>query len=1039
MSSPIKHEHIEEHMHRALRRSTATHPRQMEIKHKIYRSSQEIIYTPEDALTQGVSIVKAIEESIARLHITNVLRRKVWEHEIQRQGAPTTIIAVCGATGAGKSSLLNAVLGDNIVPTSGSQACTAVVTEIGYHAKATIDAIVSFLPEVEWKRELTILLEDLTDENVRKVTGRKSGVDVTLNKIQAVYPSIPHAKLAEMSTDEIISHSPEIKALLGTKQHISAVNSSTFGKEIAEYIDSKGQNSGQEKEKAAWWPLIAKVQVFCSSPALSTGAILVDLPGVADVNSARDKIANGYLEKCDCVWILAPITRAIDDKAAKNLMNDAFKAQLMMDGLYDGSTITFIATKCDDVHSEEIINDLGLKKDPKLEKILQYLLHCDGKIQKWLKKKQEVESEIEGNDKEHNCLKNHLKQYKAQLTALENGEDLAVAFFDESVIQKFSSNKRKHAAGGQDSRKKMKSGSVDDEETSSSDNDTTSISSLTTDPEDTAEEKTDDAGQRLRIKIETMESSLQMLLQSSNNLLKKQAEVSRILQSLQDEKLVLEQEKKTFCSLKRSESSCKQLKEDFRTGLKEFDDDEALQNDGENFDPDEDQRDYDMIDLPVFACSSRDYIFLNENNGSGQPACFSRIEDTGIPDLQKWCRQLPVTSRNRIVHTFLERLKNFASTVYTYVQSFNTDPALQDDREQLRRRWESITSDSLSKDRGSVPTDKHDIQPDWQQWYRDAVDTKVNVKVDVERDDPVPEAQLGISLQLTKAFKTLAHDQGGTLWTYLLSNLRKTCSAGAQKANSAAMKTCDDFAGPMNVQRYRKILEKLGCWQQWDFNEELLKPFHLHIAKTWMKVFKTHHFLSVDKVARNTISSVLDEIKRSAPLGLKEHLEDRKQVCLQEASIALQETLEVVRDTLNSEQKKGNRSLGLHIQGVLEDGYKDASQQRGRGSGLRQKAIFRDYLQAKRDKIFDGVLRNVMGRLFVVSTTVEQVLEKNLTALAEKIEVNVSEIWENTAGQNDPLRVKDRSAAIADMSEIVKQIQFWVEAEQRARDVAQAP
>ena len=127
----------------------------------------------------------------------------------------------------------------------------------------------------------------------------------------------------------------EIARLLGTTKHISTPDSKTFAKEISKYIDSKDQKRGDKKDKKkdkdkakskdkekkddgpAYWPLIRQVRVWCDAKALSTGAILVDLPGVADANAARNTIAKDYMKKCDCVWILAPITRAVDDKTAR--------------------------------------------------------------------------------------------------------------------------------------------------------------------------------------------------------------------------------------------------------------------------------------------------------------------------------------------------------------------------------------------------------------------------------------------------------------------------------------------------------------------------------------------------------------------------------------------------------------------------------------------------------------------------------------------------------------------------------------------------
>jgi hypothetical protein len=77
---------------------------------------------------------------------------------------------------------------------------------------------------------------------------------------------------------------------------------------------SKNKVSHPKKEQfnsdgPAYWPLIRQVRVRCNARALATGAILVDLPGVADANAARNSIAKEYMKKCDCIWILAPITR----------------------------------------------------------------------------------------------------------------------------------------------------------------------------------------------------------------------------------------------------------------------------------------------------------------------------------------------------------------------------------------------------------------------------------------------------------------------------------------------------------------------------------------------------------------------------------------------------------------------------------------------------------------------------------------------------------------------------------------------------------
>lgn len=115
----------------------------------------------------------------------------------------------------------------------------------------------------------------------------------------------------------------------------------------------------------------------------------------------------------------------------------------------------------------------------------------------------------------------------------------------------------------------------------------------------------------------------------------------------------------------------------------------------------------------MFTCSARDYVrikglscklplphFLNsltgQVKGDGDPTCFSNVVDTGIPDLQKWCHSLTVSSRERAARNFLTQLKTFANSVKTYVQGIGEVTDL--DREVLREKWESNLLDNEDED-----------------------------------------------------------------------------------------------------------------------------------------------------------------------------------------------------------------------------------------------------------------------------------------------------------------------------------------------------
>lgn len=66
-----------------------------------YTSVQDIKYTPEKALSEGLGMVKAIKKCISKLDLGSKMRKDVWLREVahlESQGAPTTLIAVCGGT-----------------------------------------------------------------------------------------------------------------------------------------------------------------------------------------------------------------------------------------------------------------------------------------------------------------------------------------------------------------------------------------------------------------------------------------------------------------------------------------------------------------------------------------------------------------------------------------------------------------------------------------------------------------------------------------------------------------------------------------------------------------------------------------------------------------------------------------------------------------------------------------------------------------------------------------------------------------------------
>lgn len=140
------------------------------------------------------------------------------------------------------------------------------------------------------------------------------------------------------------------------------------------------------------------------------------------------------MKQCTGLWIVTPITRAVDDKAAKNLLGETFRRQLKFDGTY--SAVTFICSKSDDISITEAIDSLELQ----------------GQME-------EYDDEFVSRNREQREVKNKIKKLKVDKEDLTDASEEAEQNLEkwealkdkvedgESVyLPAASSNKRKHLA-----------------------------------------------------------------------------------------------------------------------------------------------------------------------------------------------------------------------------------------------------------------------------------------------------------------------------------------------------------------------------------------------------------------------------------------------------------------------------------------------------------------------------------------------------------------------------------------------------------------
>ena len=56
--------------------------------YKVYERAEDIQYAPEEALKEGIGMVKALKANIKRVDLGSKMRQDVWQKEIEKYVSP---------------------------------------------------------------------------------------------------------------------------------------------------------------------------------------------------------------------------------------------------------------------------------------------------------------------------------------------------------------------------------------------------------------------------------------------------------------------------------------------------------------------------------------------------------------------------------------------------------------------------------------------------------------------------------------------------------------------------------------------------------------------------------------------------------------------------------------------------------------------------------------------------------------------------------------------------------------------------------------
>ncbi|XP_039681444.1 nuclear GTPase SLIP-GC-like isoform X2 [Perca fluviatilis] len=274
-----------------------------------------------EILTKVKSIMSLVKKRLPAQDnkLNNFLKDKINDLETDKR----EVVGVFGRTGAGKSSLINAVIGaKNILPTGDVSACTSVMIKVEANTDAnkrnkTYQADIEFITKEEWKDELFHFLGD-------KAGQEDDDYPDFDKKLSALYGK----KEKENKTSEMLMEKKYFKEILefleNKKKILTCESAEKLSTTLARFTRVPRRDSKDEESLKSWfWPLVKCVTVRVPNNDLLQHVTLVDLPGNGDRNKSRDKMWKQLVGSCSTVWIVTDINRAAGEKEPWEILESA--------------------------------------------------------------------------------------------------------------------------------------------------------------------------------------------------------------------------------------------------------------------------------------------------------------------------------------------------------------------------------------------------------------------------------------------------------------------------------------------------------------------------------------------------------------------------------------------------------------------------------------------------------------------------------------------------------------------------------------------
>ncbi|TVY41981.1 Nuclear GTPase SLIP-GC [Lachnellula occidentalis] len=605
-------------------------------RHCTHLSHAAQIEIKEQAVKDAAVCLRDITQTL-KLHYAQVTSSQKWLQRIETIRKDKldcrVLIGFIGVSGAGKSSLINAILGlDDLLPADDEKACTAAPVEISQnHDKDTSKAFTALIERVsedEWRVELEALYQDVSDkadnkdgEDGEPDLERDLRIKSSFQKLRCVYPHVNRIEdLRKYSVESFLTH-PNVRDILGKSEHLSDPILDGFAAKIKSFIDSSS-SKGEGGNLFAQWPLVKVVRLLVKSDILKHGVVLVDLPGSMDTNLACGAIAESYQQNLKVTCVVAPTERAVSDKPAQDLLGRATQRTLRLDDRFSSESLCFIVSKTD--------SSLNIPR----------YIRTHPNVEVALSDEFEMEARFNG-------LLNEAKEYCAER---KEAQTITQALLNQLSMEYMNMPQAAKLKVGRPKKRKR-----DDKDESSGTSSNTYhpnsstpliISQLASTQPPTKEEQKARKAYDALVKKSTQANN--KYAAAGNDLSKGQ----EAIRYLEDTIKALQSRKTAACIRNRNEVSTDELRKDYQIASKQM---------GQ----------HNTKPLQVFCVSA--LAFTDMAKGSANVEGFLKLSDTGIPPLQRWLNETTLRDRERHAVAYLEDVVSLELSIAPWIADTSAD------------------------------------------------------------------------------------------------------------------------------------------------------------------------------------------------------------------------------------------------------------------------------------------------------------------------------------------------------------------------------